>query len=90
MTQGCSQREGPEAAALRARAVGHVLALCIAALATPVWAEAPTEPPTPDGGLGRVFGVLASIAFVFGFGRQVRNWWKRRNRQRRLDAERRR
>lgn len=67
-------------------------ATCLASLlyALPVLADTPAEPPTPDGGLGRVFGVLASIAFVVGFGRQVRNWWKRRNRQRRLDAERKR
>jgi hypothetical protein len=51
-------------------------------------AQTPPEAPTPDGGLGRVFGVMASIAFVFGFGRQVRNWYKRRARDKRLQAER--
>ncbi len=55
---------------------------------TVAWAQTPPEAPTPDGGLGRVFGVLASIAFVFGFGRQVRNWYKRRDREKRLQAER--
>lgn len=53
-------------------------------------AEPASEAPTPDGGLGRVFSVLAAIAFVFGFGRQVRNWWKRRDREKRLAADRRR
>lgn len=90
MTEGSLRRMHSGVGVMRARAAGHGLALLAIALAVPAWAEAPAEPLTPDGGMGRVFGVLASIAFVFGFGRQVRNWWKRRNRQRRLDAERRR
>jgi len=90
MTKGSLHGLRSNAAKQRARVAGFGLALLIAAHAFPAWAEASPEPLTPDGGMGRVFGVLASIAFVFGFGRQVRNWWKRRNRQRRLDAERRR
>ncbi len=53
---------------LQASLVAHGLLWSLHALA-----QTPPEAPTPDGGLGRVFGVIASIAFVFGFGRQVRN-----------------